>query len=130
MSDGDGTLGRVGIVVHGGRRAAVEAARYVRHWCEDHGVAWVDIDVWDPDAKRRSSHEEAERAGHLDLVVTLGGDGTFLRGARIAMAAGRAGARCRRRPGRVSSPRWAWETWGPRWRRSTTVARISRSGWR
>ncbi|MGZ4611835.1 MAG: NAD(+)/NADH kinase [Kineosporiaceae bacterium] len=87
MSDGDGALGRVGIVVHGGRRAAVETAGNVRHWCEDHGVAWVDIDVWDPDAKRRSSHEEAERAGHLDLVVTLGGDGTFLRGARIAMAA-------------------------------------------
>jgi NAD+ kinase len=87
MTDGEGTLHRVGIVEHGGRPAAVKAAEEVRRWCDDHDVAWADIDVWDDDAPRRSAHEEAERAGHLDLVVTLGGDGTFLRGARIALAA-------------------------------------------
>ena len=87
MTDGDGTLHRVGIVEHGGRPAAVKAAEEVRRWCDDHCVSWADIDVWDDDAPRRSAHEEAERAGHLDLVVTLGGDGTFLRGARIALAA-------------------------------------------
>src|SRR3954470_19720852 len=87
MSDGDGTLHRVGIVEHGGRPAAVKAAEVVRHWCDEHDVTWADIDVWDDDAPRRSAHEEAARAGHLDLVVTLGGDGTFLRGARIALAA-------------------------------------------
>ena len=87
MTDADGTLRRVGIVEHGGRPAAIEAAEHVRRWCDEHDVAWADIDVWDTDAPRRSSHEEAERAGHLDLVVTLGGDGTFLRGARVAMAA-------------------------------------------
>jgi NAD+ kinase len=87
MTDGEGSLHRVGVVVHGGRPAAVKAADKVRRWCDDHGVAWADIDVWDDDAPRRSAHEEAERAGHLDLVVTLGGDGTFLRGARVALAA-------------------------------------------
>jgi NAD+ kinase len=87
MTDGEGTLHRVGIVEHGGRPAAVKAAEEVRRWCDDHDVAWADIDVWGDDAPRRSAHEEAERAGHLDLVVTLGGDGTFLRGARIALAA-------------------------------------------
>src|SRR3954470_216460 len=87
MNDGDGSLHRVGIVEHGGRPAAVKAAEVVRGWCDEHDVSWADIDVWDDDAPRRSAHEEAERAGHLDLVVTLGGDGTFLRGARIALAA-------------------------------------------
>ncbi len=87
MSEQDGTLHRVGIVVHGGRPAAVEAAARARIWCQEHDVAWADIDVWDDDAPRRSAHEEAERAGHLDLVVTLGGDGTFLRGVRVALAA-------------------------------------------
>jgi NAD+ kinase len=87
MTEGDGALRRVGIVEHGGRPAAVKAAEEVRRWCEEHGVAWADIDVWDADAPRRSAHDEAERAGQLDLVVTLGGDGTFLRGARVALAA-------------------------------------------
>src|SRR3954471_12397420 len=87
MTDGDGILHRIGIVEHGGRAGAVRAAEGVRRWCEDPGVTWADIDVWDDDAPRRSAHEEAERAGHLNLVVTLGGDGTFLRGARIALAA-------------------------------------------
>lgn len=84
----DGVLQRIGLVVHGGRRRAVEAAEVVRGWCTEHGVAWVDIDVWDDDAPRRSAHEEAARAGRLDLLVTLGGDGTFLRGVRVASAAG------------------------------------------
>jgi len=87
VSDEEGILHRVGIVVHGGRPVAVEAAARVRIWCEEHDVTWADIDVWDPDAPRRGAHEEAERAGHLDLVVTLGGDGTFLRGVRVALAA-------------------------------------------
>ena len=59
----------------------------VRRWCEAHDVAWADIDVWDDDAPRRSAQDESERAGHLDLLVTLGGDGTFLRGVRVANAA-------------------------------------------
>lgn len=87
MSDEDGTLHRIGIVEHGGRPAAVRAAAVVRRWCEEHDVTWANIDVWDDDAPRRSAQDESERAGHLDLLVTLGGDGTFLRGVRVANAA-------------------------------------------
>ncbi len=82
-----GSLRRIGLVVHGGRERAVAAAGVVRTWCTDHGVEWVEIDVWADRAPRRNAHEEAERAGSLDLIVTLGGDGTFLRGMRVAIAA-------------------------------------------
>ncbi|MFF4352583.1 NAD(+)/NADH kinase [Streptomyces sp. NPDC001530] len=77
------TVNRLGLVVHGGRAEAVEAARVVRAWCEEHAVRCTDIDVWH-DGGRRSAGEELEAAGDPDLVVTLGGDGTFLRGARLA----------------------------------------------
>ena len=63
MSDEDGTLHRIGIVVHGGRPAAVRAAAVVRRWCEDHDVAWADIDVWDDDAPRRSAQDESSAPG-------------------------------------------------------------------
>jgi len=35
---------------------------------------------------RLSALQEAERAGYPDLIGTLGGDGTFLRGVRVAAA--------------------------------------------
>ena len=75
---------RLGLVVHEGRPAARAAADAVRAWCVAQGVACADIDVWREDRPRRSGQEEAAAAGHPDLIVTLGGDGTFLRGARIA----------------------------------------------
>ncbi|MEU8845313.1 NAD(+)/NADH kinase [Streptomyces sp. NPDC048564] len=78
------TLNRLGLVVHGGRPEAVEAARVVRAWCEEHAVRCTDIDVWGEDGHRRGARAEVEAAGNPDLVVTLGGDGTFLRGARLA----------------------------------------------
>ncbi|MBK3640946.1 NAD(+)/NADH kinase [Streptomyces sp. MBT33] len=77
------TVDRIGLVVHGGRPEAVEAAGVVRAWCEEHAVRCADIDVWH-DGGRRGAREEVEVAGDPDLVVTLGGDGTFLRGARLA----------------------------------------------
>jgi NAD+ kinase len=81
-------IGRIGLVVHGGRPAAVSAADEVRQWAQRHEVPWGDIDVWDstPDNARRSGVDEAARAGNPDLIVTVGGDGTFLRGVRVAMA--------------------------------------------
>lgn len=77
------TMSRLGLVVHGGRPEARDAARTVRAWCAEHTVGCTDIDVWH-DGDRRSPREELEAAGNPDLIVTLGGDGTFLRGARLA----------------------------------------------
>jgi NAD+ kinase len=75
---------RIGLVVHQGRPAAEEAARTVHTWCHAHGVPCKEIDVWKEHEPRHAGQEEAAAAGNPDLVVTLGGDGTFLRGARIA----------------------------------------------
>ncbi|MEU1307076.1 NAD(+)/NADH kinase, partial [Streptomyces shenzhenensis] len=38
----------------------------------------------DPHPGRHSAQDEIEAAGDPDPIVTLGGDGTFLRGARLA----------------------------------------------
>jgi NAD+ kinase len=76
---------RLGLVVHGGRPAAVDGAGTVRAWCARHSIGCAEIDVWgDREGGRRSGREEVKAAGSPDLIVTLGGDGTFLRGARIA----------------------------------------------
>lgn len=77
------TVRRMGLVVHGGRPEAVAAGRTVREWCAEHAVQCTDIDLW-RDGGRHSAREEVEAAGGPDLVVTVGGDGTFLRGARLA----------------------------------------------
>ena len=75
---------RLGVVVHQGRAAAVEAAAAVHEWCAAHAIPSKEIDVWKDHEPRHGGAEEASAAGNPDLVVTLGGDGTFLRGARIA----------------------------------------------
>jgi NAD+ kinase len=78
----------IGLVVHHGRPAAVAAAERVRHWAGLRGMPVHDIDVWmDGIAgpRRRNAKDEAALAGHPSLIVTVGGDGTFLRGARIAV---------------------------------------------
>lgn len=77
-------VNRVGLVVHGGRKEASAASERVREWCAERGVDCADIDVWHD--RRRNAKEEVEAAGSPDLIVTLGGDGTFLRGARLAAA--------------------------------------------
>jgi len=81
------SIERIGLVTHGGKEAAVSTAEDVRRWAVDHDVTCADIDVWGGDP-RRSPAEEAERAGHPDLIVTVGGDGTFLRGSRVAIPLG------------------------------------------
>ncbi|HEX3791776.1 MAG TPA: NAD(+)/NADH kinase [Pseudonocardiaceae bacterium] len=78
-------VNRIGLVVHSGKAEARAAAGQVRAWAADHNVPWANIDVWDDlDGHRMSALEEAERAGNPDLIVTVGGDGTFLRGVRVA----------------------------------------------
>jgi NAD+ kinase len=83
-------ISRIGLVVHAGRPAAVAAAARVREWAVRCGFGCVDVDVWsdDPDSPRRSAAGEAAAAGFPDLVVTVGGDGTLLRGIRIAAPLG------------------------------------------
>lgn len=81
--EADMTVNRLGMVVHGGRAEATQAARVVRDWCARHGVPCTDIDVWN-EGGRHSAREELDAADDPDLIVTLGGDGTFLRGARLA----------------------------------------------
>ncbi|MEU0837012.1 NAD(+)/NADH kinase [Streptomyces sp. NPDC005969] len=83
-------LNRLGLVVHQGRPAAVAAARTARLWCAERGIACTDIDVWREGESRHGGQEEAEAAGHPGLIITFGGDGTFLRGARIAAKDGAA----------------------------------------
>ncbi len=68
---------RVGLVVHEGRGAAVEAATTLERSLVDEGVASIEpLRSMDPAAGLP-----------LDLVVSVGGDGTFLRAARIAAEA-------------------------------------------
>jgi NAD+ kinase len=83
-------ISRIGLVVHSGKPAAIAAADQVRLWASDRGIPCTDIDVWDPsdNGTRRDATGEAERAGNPDLIVTVGGDGTFLRGARVAAPIG------------------------------------------
>jgi NAD+ kinase len=78
------TVQRIGIVVHEGKAAARAAAQTVHDWAAEHGVSAVDVDVWHDGLERRNARDEAAEAGYPDLIVTIGGDGTFLRGARIA----------------------------------------------
>lgn len=76
-------IGGIGLVVHSGKDAAVAAAQMVRDWAGERGIHCADIDVW-KGAGRLHASQEAARAGKPDLIVTVGGDGTFLRGVRVA----------------------------------------------
>lgn len=78
----------VGLVIHHGRPEALAAADRVRAWCDAAGLTVTEVDVWTKD--RRNAAEEAHRAGDPDLIVTIGGDGTFLRGVRVAATVGAA----------------------------------------
>ena len=75
---------RIGVVVHEGKAIARAAEQTVREWAAGYGIPAVSVDVWHDGDKRRNARDEAAEAGYPDLIVTIGGDGTFLRGARIA----------------------------------------------
>jgi NAD+ kinase len=77
---------RIGLVVNDGKREAIEAADIVRGWAREHGVACTDVDVWEDlhGSAGITDRQVAASAGDPDLIVTIGGDGTLLRGVRVA----------------------------------------------
>jgi len=72
-------VSRVGIVMHPRREAAIDAARRIIDVLGEDGVTTVTL-AEDGDAR--------ERDDSIDLVVSVGGDGTFLRAAYAASHVG------------------------------------------
>ena len=70
---------RLGFVVHGGRDAAVRAAATLVGWCRDRGLATRVLDGTAIDADDTAG--DGAFPDGLDLVVSVGGDGTLLRAA-------------------------------------------------
>jgi len=72
-----------GFVVHPGRETAMAAAKRLSQWFDDRDieVRWFDPAIGD-------DRMAAEFAGGLELILSVGGDGTFLRAAHVASAAG------------------------------------------
>jgi NAD+ kinase len=77
---------RLGFVVHPGRDAAVRAAVELVAWCRERGLATRVLEGTDVGADD-TAEDEAFPDG-LDLVVSVGGDGTLLRAALMGNRAG------------------------------------------
>ena len=73
-----------GFVVHPGRPAAIEAARGLEDWLDRRGI---ETRVLNGDDAADEARAVAFARG-LDLVVSVGGDGTFLRAALVASRSG------------------------------------------
>jgi NAD+ kinase len=79
-------VNRVGLVVHAGRPAAVEAAGMIAAWLGERGVTTRCVQG---EFDGAAEAVEADRlADDLDLVVSVGGDGTLLRAAHLASPQG------------------------------------------
>ncbi len=76
-----GGIERVGVIVHGGREGAVTAARALVGWLQERGVLTRCLSGQDVGADEEI--DQAEFARDLDLVLSVGGDGTLLRAASI-----------------------------------------------
>jgi NAD+ kinase len=74
----------MGFVVHGGRPGAIEAATKLVAWCRERGLTTRALaeGVGADEARPPESFVEG-----LDLVVSVGGDGTLLRAALLASEA-------------------------------------------
>lgn len=71
---------RVGVVVHPTRSAAKQAAERLERWLGER-----DVEVRHSDGSNTEDDASARAfTGGLDLVVAVGGDGTFLRAAHLA----------------------------------------------
>ncbi len=76
----------VGLVVHPGREAAVRAAAELADWCRREGLATRALEGPDIGADETAGDDAFPDA--LDLVVSVGGDGTLLRAAFMGNRAG------------------------------------------
>ncbi len=78
----------VGIMPHAYKESSLEVARQLLRWLEDKGI---NVRVLQEDARAMGCPERGdERSGFvrgLDLIVSLGGDGTMLRAAAAAYEA-------------------------------------------
>jgi NAD+ kinase len=79
------TIRWIGLVVNHGKSEANAAATIAHAWADEHEVCCQDIDVWE-DLNASSELTETLQASNrqTDLIVTIGGDGTMLLGARVA----------------------------------------------
>jgi NAD+ kinase len=78
-------LQRVGLVVHAGRSGALEAAEDLVRWLRERGISTRGLEGEDVGADEKvpiGSFGEG-----LDLVLSVGGDGTLLRAAQLAAKA-------------------------------------------
>ncbi|HWC33040.1 MAG TPA: NAD(+)/NADH kinase [Actinomycetota bacterium] len=75
---------RIGLVVHGGRESALRAAADVVGWCGERGLKTrsLEVDVAADEVVANDRFPE-----DLDLVVSVGGDGTLLRAALMGYRA-------------------------------------------
>jgi NAD+ kinase len=77
---------RVGVVVHSGREGAVEAARSLMSWLGERGVITRCLEGEAVGAVADEKHPPEGFADGLDLIMSVGGDGTLLRAAQLASA--------------------------------------------
>jgi NAD+ kinase len=78
-------IARVGLVVHVGRHSAVESAGRLIQWLRDRETVTRCLAGEDLPADEKLPPESF--AGGLDLVISVGGDGTLLRAAHLANVA-------------------------------------------
>ena len=80
---------RVGLVPHRERGEAAELAKHAAEWLAEHGVA-VRVPAQDAEASGLSHLATAREdfADGLDVVISLGGDGTMLRTVDLVYEAG------------------------------------------
>ena len=76
---------RLGFVVHGGRKAAVDACTELVEWARTRSLDTRILEGIDVDAGEVTP--EASFSDGLDLVVSVGGDGTLLRAALLGARA-------------------------------------------
>lgn len=73
---------KLAVVIHGDRPAAAEAARKLASIANQRGISVLAI------SDEAGAFDDANlRAGEIDAVIAIGGDGTVLRAARAALSA-------------------------------------------